>query len=668
MHDLLLTFLDQTNETLAAVIVVIATSMLLYNITRNIRDRVARTSGAVLACVTASYIADVLLSLEPGFRAAEAVLRLQWIGIAFIPAAIFHLSDALLDTTGLPSRGRRRRVTRLLYLIASIFLLLAAISDWLVYRPSGVFPVSLRAGVAFVVFFAYFLTANGIAFINVDRARRRCLTASTRRRMAYLQVSILFPAIAIFPYSVFLPQGAEFSLPALILVNIANILVVLMLLFMAYPLSFFGSRIPDRVVKVELLRFMLRGPATGMLILAVMVYVTRPASLIIGIPGDDFAPFAVVAVTLFWQWMVDLSLPILEKRLIYRDEDESQFSKIQSLNRHLLTQADLTGLLEAILAASSNYLQIDGAFIVQLQNGQPETLYSTQETTNSGAESMLQADFEVLRGAFPVLLPALKSATAAHPLLWSAAGRESSESENAIQASQYWILPLYSRRSYNGSGPRLIGMMGVEARLDATQHAIPLTDDEMRTFDTLHWRAARALDDMAVQSEIYAALEGLLPQLTSARERDDRVQYMQGRQPLPAPATLPDRDDVVEQVQAALRHYWGGPGMANSRLLELNIVRQALIDNDNNPVKALRAALDRAIEVQKPPGERDLKSQEWLIYNVLYLRFIKGRKVRDTANMLYMSEANLYRKQNLAIEAVADTLLQMEQDSQASVA
>lgn len=661
MHDLLLTFLDQTNETLAAAIVVIATSMLLYNITRNIRDRVARTSGAVLTCVTASYIADVLLSLEPGFRAAESVLRLQWIGIAFIPAAIFHLSDALLDTTGLPSRGRRRRVTRLLYLIASVFLLLAAFSDLLVYRPSGVFPVSLRAGAAFVIFFAYFLTANGIAFINVDRARRRCLTASTRRRMAYLQVSILFPAIAIFPYSVFLPQGAEFSLPALILVNIANILVVLMLLFMAYPLSFFGSRIPDRVVKVELLRFMLRGPATGMLILAVMEYVTRPASQIIGIPGDDFAPFAVVAVTLFWQWMVDLALPVLEKRLIYRDEDESQFSKIQSLNRHLLTQADLTRLLEAILAASSNYLQIDGAFIAQLQNGQPETLYSTQEASTGSTASMLQADFEALRSAFPSLLPALKSATAAHPLLWAAGGQVSGE--QAAHPSQYWMLPLYSRRAYNGTGPRLIGLMGVEARLDAAGDAVPLNDDEMRTFDTLHWRAARALDDMMVQSEIYAALEGLLPQLTSTRERDDRVEYMQGRRPLPAPTTLPDRDDVVEQVQAALRHYWGGPGMANSRLLELNIVRQALIDNDNNPVKALRAALDRAIEVQKPPGERDLKSQEWLIYNVLYLRFIKGRKVRDTANMLYMSEANLYRKQNLAIEAVADTLMQMEQES-----
>ena len=75
--------------------------MLLYNITRNFTDRVARTSGIVLACVTLTYIADVFVSLDPTRSTLLATLRLQWIGIAFMPAALFHLSDALLATTGL---------------------------------------------------------------------------------------------------------------------------------------------------------------------------------------------------------------------------------------------------------------------------------------------------------------------------------------------------------------------------------------------------------------------------------------------------------------------------------------------------------------------------------------------------------------------------------------
>lgn len=634
LEDDFLHLLNLVNETLAAAIVVIATSMLLYNLTRNIRDRVARTSGAVLASVTASYVVDVLLALEPGPRAAESVLRMQWLGIAFIPAAIFHLSDALLDTTGLPSRGRRRGVSRLLYAIALIFVLIVTFTDLLVHRLPDVYPVSLRAGPVFVIFIAYFVIANIVAFINVDRARKRCLTAITRRRMSYLQATILYPALAIFPYSVFLPAGAEFSLPALILVTLANVLVVLMLLFLSYPLSFFGSRIPDRVVKVELLRFMLRGPATGLLILATIMIFARPAAQIIGIQGDKFTPFAVVAVVLFWQWMVDLSLPWLEKRLVYPDEDNEQFNKIQSLNRHLLPQADLTRLIEAILASSANYLQVDQAFVARLNDiGEFEIVRAIRSDT----------PIEGLSTDSPDLVILLKRATVESPARWKT----------------FWMLPLYSRRIFNGSGPRLIGVMGVEARGET----LTLTEDEIQTLDLLRWRAARTLDDMAVQSELYATLEGLLPQITASRERDDRVEYKPGRQPLTAATSTPTRDEIIEQVQAALRHYWGGPGMTDSRLLELNVVRSVLAQNDNNPVKALRSVLDRAIENQKPAGERDLKSQEWLIYNILYLRFIKGRKVRETANMLYMSEPNLYRKQSLAIEAVADAILQMERET-----
>src|SRR5476651_789199 len=116
MDTLIAPFLELTNETLAAAIVVIAASILLYNLTRNLRDRVARSSAVVLGCVTAAYICLVFLMLGPGIGTYIDVLRLQWLGIAFMPAAMFHLSDALLATTGLPSRGRRRRVIRILYI------------------------------------------------------------------------------------------------------------------------------------------------------------------------------------------------------------------------------------------------------------------------------------------------------------------------------------------------------------------------------------------------------------------------------------------------------------------------------------------------------------------------------------------------------------------------
>ena len=152
----------------------------------------------------------------------------------------------------------------------------------------------------------YFLVITSVALVNVQRARQRCLTRDTRRRMGYLQIALLTPAVGTFPFSVLLGAGSEFTVTALLLVNISNIVVILMLLFLAYPLSFFGSSVPDRVVKAELLRFVLRGPATALLALVVINF-TSPATQFLGLPSKMVMPFGVVLVVLCWQWLVALS-------------------------------------------------------------------------------------------------------------------------------------------------------------------------------------------------------------------------------------------------------------------------------------------------------------------------------------------------------------------------
>jgi hypothetical protein len=51
MDDVLSSLLNSINEILTTAIVVLTASMLLYNLSRNLRNRVARTSGIVLLCV-----------------------------------------------------------------------------------------------------------------------------------------------------------------------------------------------------------------------------------------------------------------------------------------------------------------------------------------------------------------------------------------------------------------------------------------------------------------------------------------------------------------------------------------------------------------------------------------------------------------------------------------
>lgn len=633
MNNVIATFLDLANETLAAAIVIVATSMLLYNLTRNLRNRVARTSAIVLACVTIAYVCDVFVSLEPTRRTLEATLRLQWVGIAFMPAAMFHLSDALLATTGLISRGRRRRVIRILYIISGIFILLASFSNSLIQPVNIGRNISMQASLLFPIYTIYLFITTGVAFINIQRARLRCRTRDTRRRMGYLQFAILTPVLGIFPFSALLPAGEEFSLTGLLLVNIANLVVILMLLFLAYPLSFFGSNIPDRAVKTELLRFVMRGPGTALMALVVIIFIT-PATRILSLPGQTFTPFAVVAVVLFWQWLIAVSLPLLEKRLIYADEDSEQLTKLQTLSDRLLSRNDLLQLLEAILAATCDFLRVNTAFVVNFNEGSiPElvtTVGSARPTT-----SLLEEETEKLYELLHNDLDSQKLKV----LVWHS----------------YWITPLYSRRNNNLRLEQvLIGFLGIQAR----SAEVNLSYDEEQMFRIFVRRASQTLDDMALQTEIYAALEGLLPQISITRTRAAEVEFRPG--PTQDIENDLDREQFIEQVKAALRHYWGGPGLTSSRLLELNIVRAAMPKNDNNPVKALRSILQDAIESLRPTGDRKLLSPEWTLYNILELRFIEKRKVLDVAPRLALGEADFYRKQRVAIEAVADIIIEME--------
>ncbi|MFN8378680.1 MAG: histidine kinase N-terminal 7TM domain-containing protein [Anaerolineae bacterium] len=643
MESQFLELLQLMNETLASAIVIVASSMLLYNLTRNLRDRVARTSAVLLGTVTIAYVADALIALNPSPAMHIAILRFQWIGIAFMPVAMLHLSDALLATTGLPSRGRRRRIIRLLYLISAGFVLLAAFNDQLVV-PVQVFSpfetdrttMSLRAGPLFLVYVLYFVIVTLVAFLNVGRARRRCLTRSTRRRMAYLQFALLTPAIGIFPFSLLLGFGQEFSVIGLVLVNLANVFVILMLAFLAYPLAFFGSRVPDRVVKSDLLRFFMRGPVTGVLALATIL-ATDTGSRIMGIPADDFMPFAVVMVVLVWQWFVAVALPFLEKWLIFRGEDSEALLNVQRLSDRLLTRVDLIQLLEATLSAACDYLRVSSAFAAQNTEADPDLIAAVGAARP--APQALGAESEHLRSVY---------------------ASNGTDELDIIQWNNWWLIGLYSRRPGAGAS-RWVGMMGVQAR----SNSVNLNDDERQELTTFARRAADALDDLLLHADIVAALEGLLPQSHITAANRSAIDYSPPRQPLREPIE-DDPAQFNEQVRAALRHYWGGPGLTNSRLLELQVVQDALPENDHIPVNALRAVLVRAIEAQRPPGERKLHSPEWTLYNILEMRFLKGAKVKEVGTRLAMSDADLYRKQRLAIDAVADTLMEMEQTARSA--
>jgi hypothetical protein len=119
--------------------------------------------------------------------------------------------------------------------------------------------------------------------------------------------------------------------------------------------------------------------------------------------------------------------------------------------------------------------------------------------------------------------------------------------------------------------------------------------------------------------------------------------------------------DMADWVMDALTHFCGGPKLTNSPLMKLRIIKAFADNYDGNTANALRALLRQAVDQVKPEGDRKFTT-EWILYNILEMKFIEGRKVREVAGRLAMSEADLYRKQRVAVEAVARAIIDMEQD------
>src|SRR5512140_3713304 len=87
------------NLILSSAIVITAFSLLGYMVTHNLRSAVAQTFSILLACVLVVFAGDIVVPRVESSGAAVLWLRFQWIGIALLPAAYLHFSDAVLRTT-----------------------------------------------------------------------------------------------------------------------------------------------------------------------------------------------------------------------------------------------------------------------------------------------------------------------------------------------------------------------------------------------------------------------------------------------------------------------------------------------------------------------------------------------------------------------------------------
>src|SRR5690606_38344262 len=120
-----------TNDVLQAAIVIFGSAVALYNLRHYIRDRVTCSFTNLVFFVVIVYLTESMASRADVALSSQHWLRLEWVGIALVPAAQYHLSDALLATTGHVS-PRRRFVVKLFYISGVIFIGLVALTDLIV--------------------------------------------------------------------------------------------------------------------------------------------------------------------------------------------------------------------------------------------------------------------------------------------------------------------------------------------------------------------------------------------------------------------------------------------------------------------------------------------------------------------------------------------------------
>jgi uncharacterized protein YggT (Ycf19 family) len=646
------------NLILSSAIVITAFSLLGYVLTRNLRNPVAQAFSVLLACVLVVSAGDIVIPSVQTYHAAVVWLRVQWIGIAMVPAAYLHFSDALLRTTHHFSSWRRAAVLAS-YVTSGIFVLLALFTDALVYDGAFTPPVSqLSAGPLFPVFVVYFALTAVYAVYNVVQARRRCLTPGSRRRMTYLAFSSVAPVLGVFPY-LMTPRGALDLTPVLVLfvAMVANFVVGTMLVIMAYGVAYYGVLTPDRVVKHDMIHYLLRGPVVGIAVIIVMLVIPR-VELILGIPRDTALIFAVVGVIVLGQLAVSAAKPWID-RLIY-SQDREEITWIQTLDRRLLTSSDLRQFLTNLLIGLSELLRVNTGFVLVQTDDGPQVEASVGGA--GAAEQFIQsAEGQAAWGAL-----SQKIAAGGHNDVGD--DEEATQAEDLAQgdrtlftvAGDYWFCPLNSQ-----GGETMLGLLAVRAR----SPVVDMDAAERVEAEALLTQAAAAIADRYVQEGIFATLQSILPDLERIQEWRSVVRYAP---PSPEPESVArsalegtDRSQETEGpwqqwVKDALSHYWGGPKLTQSPLVNLKVVHQALKTHDDNITRALRAVLQEAIDRQRPGGERKLTASEWLIYNILDLRFVQGQRVREIARRLAMSESDLYRKQRTAVAAVARTLAEME--------
>ncbi len=271
-----------------------------------------------------------------------------------------------------------------------------------------------------------------------------------------------------------------------------------------------------------------------------------------GVDLSAVVPAVMVGTILILEHLITLTSPAWERWLFFGKE-RSDFDRLQTLDERLLTRGDLQQFLESILAAVCDRLQVSQAFVATLSASGIDTLIMIGGENSLEGEELAASSLHAVANngsTYPGGVPSL--------FAWG----------------DHWLAPLVDPYA---SDEALLGLLGV-SRMPGQD-----LDEELRdALQLLARRAALAIAERYRQEQAFSSLEELTPQIEMIQRLRAASRY-DGTELLTSPDLSLEQSDLSPLVKDALTHYWGGPKLTRSPLLNLKVVQKIANEQENPP-------------------------------------------------------------------------------------
>ncbi|MBQ6519669.1 MAG: hypothetical protein IJI14_13185 [Anaerolineaceae bacterium] len=613
------------SEVLTAAVAMSAFSILLFSLQfLRKKQKLAAALVPLLLSVTVIYSADALETIASGEGARLMWQMIHWTGFVLLPPVCLWFAMVILELTG-------REIGKTAVGFAVLNVILSFVFIWLLWsgklfsgvrvidnigttmEPSGLTPL-------FWTYFAVnFAAVAGLLFMALSRTR----TQASRRRMIYLIFGLAGVVIGTFPLLLF-GSGMVISQHPLVfwlLSVFGNAVVTLMVILLGYSCATFSVPWSDRFTRLRMIEWMLRGPVTASLTLWLVTMINRSGNAL-GLDISGVNTLATVLAIIFLEYLISVLMPRIERGGIVGlgKEDYTIYKEFQGM---MVFKPELETYLEALTGALCDRFQArDGFFAVMDESGNFDPVIKTGESSWLDLPAML----EKMPGYFKEHGDAF---------YWDGVGA---------------VIPVFNHDENLDTFLGVLGLADVSPELFPNGNGNVLEDavDKART---VLWQ----------RRYLTSAYQVLRSRAGERGENGFHSGSVLNQNALLDKGNTTELDEVTVWVKDALTHYWGGPKLSENPLLSWQIVRKKAEESGENEVNALRGILKQALEELRPEGERTTGG-EWMLYNLIDLKFFEKQKVKDIVRRLSMSEADFYRKQRLAVEAVSKVIIRMEHE------